>query len=208
LTATSPDRPPIPQHPIGPNPPKSVKWRPVEIVYSQLTMTDPSDPSTALMNLQNYIIPIEPGQQDPVASFVQMRQSDPSAPVQHNGAYPNNDPDKGPCDIYVENQCHIVIEIDHTIPWTFCTTQPSITLKAVYTHDGDDDNFGLSCVRLDPTAKFASFSVAIRSPSSGPTTYTKEGFNIVVQTQEATPTIYVIDPDTTNQGGIPANLCT
>lgn len=202
--ATTNDVPVNKECPIWPYPPKSVAWNPVAIVYCQLTMTDPNDPSTALMNPQNYVINIGPGEEDPVGAFIQLRQNDPSAPVKHDSVYVNNDPNKGPLDIFVEDQCYLIIEVDHALAWQFCTSQPCITMKEDYCHSPNNyDNFGLT---LDPSGKFASWGVAIRKASAGPHAYNKQGYNIVLQSQgQAVPTIYLIDPDVTNQGGLPSN---
>lgn len=198
---TSSDVTSVSHHPIGSHAPQSVSWNPVEIVYCKLTMADPRDPSTARFNPQDYVIRIKPGETDPVGTFIQKRLSDPSAPVTHDKVHVNNDPAKGPCDVFIENQCYFLIEVDHTLPWQFCTSQPCLTLKDSYKTGDDHHNFGLT---LDSTGRFAWFGVAIRSPSAHANAYTKQSFNIIVQTKgEAEPTIYVIDPDTTNQGGIP-----
>src|ERR1700761_6183569 len=91
-------------YPIGPNPPKSVPWQPMEILYSRLCMKDPKDPTKAHLDCQKYVIEIPLGEPDPVAAFVKLRASNPMAPIKHSGAYPNPNPKKGPCDIYLENQ--------------------------------------------------------------------------------------------------------
>lgn len=191
----------VPQHAIGSNAPQSVPWNPAEIVYCRLTMTDPHDPSTAHFDHQNYVIDIRPGAADPIEAFIRSRLSDTSATPPHDRVYTNNDPAKGPCDVFVGNQCYFLLEIDHTLPWQFCTTLPCLTLKDSYRTGDDHHNFGLT---QHSTGQFAWFGVAIRPRPSQAGAYTKQSFNIVLQSKgSATPTIYVIDPDSTNDGTIP-----
>jgi hypothetical protein len=195
-----------PQHPIGPTAPRSVSWNPVEIVYCRLTMTNPNDPSTARFDLRDHVIRIQPGDTDPVGALIRRRLSDPAAPVAHDKVHVNNDPAKGPLDVFVESQCYFLIEVDHALPWQFCTTQPCLTLKDSYKTGDDHHNFGLN---LDATGRFAWFSVAMRSRSAHANAYNKQSYNIVLQSKgEGEPTIYVIDPDTTNQNDIPPSSST